>query len=520
MKKNMTALSLLWISLTSMIGSGWLFGSIYSAHLAGPAALLAWPIAGLLLLVVAFSYAELATMFPKSDSLAQMPLYTHGHLTAIIMSILTWLSLAVLPAIETQGLIQYASNYIPGLIDNSGGHYSNTLIGYVFALVLLLSFVCINYFGLHFFARINAGFTIWKIVVPTVTIGSLLVMNNHTENLTQYGGFMPYGWQGVMSAMSSGGILFSLLGFRQVVIMMGEVKNPGKYVPLILISSILLTTLLYTCLQWVFITSLSPENLGNGWNNLTFAGDAGPFAALATLAGLVWLSMLLYADAFVSPYSTGLVYTTTAAQMLATIDSIADLPKKISQTNTHQVPWVSLWINFILALLMSFVLRGWQEMSSFLVAVLMLSYGVGPLCLVCLRNQLPDYNRPFKLRFSKCISFTGFYTCTAGVYWSGLISVRLLELLTILILIAYLAYHRYTKSKQQLDVKQSLWLFLYLAGIGNFSLLGNYGGKHIIPPYWDLLYLLVFTLIIYILAYASRNKKEYTEHLISPKQKP
>ncbi len=111
MNKNLSPLSLLWISLTSMIGSGWLFGSLYSAHFAGPAAIIAWPLAGFLLLFVAFSYAEVATMFPQADSLARLPFYTHGRLTSVMMSGLAWVSLATIPVIETQGLVQYASNY-------------------------------------------------------------------------------------------------------------------------------------------------------------------------------------------------------------------------------------------------------------------------------------------------------------------------------------------------------------------------------------------------------------------------
>lgn len=74
MKKNLSPLGLLWISLTSMIGSGWLFGPLYSAHFAGPAAILAWPIAGILLLFVAFCYAEVGSMFPEENNLARLPL--------------------------------------------------------------------------------------------------------------------------------------------------------------------------------------------------------------------------------------------------------------------------------------------------------------------------------------------------------------------------------------------------------------------------------------------------------------
>lgn len=515
MKKNLSALSLLWIAMTSMIGSGWLFGSLYSAHFAGPAAIVAWPLAGFLLLFVALAYAEIGTMFPRADTLACLPLYTHGRLTGVMISSLAWFSLAILPVIETQGVIQYASNYIPGLIIHEGMHYTNTPLGYLLALVLLMSFVLFNYFGIGLFARINAAFTVWKILIPILTIISLLTMSYHAKNFSQYGGFMPYGWPGVMAAMSSGGVLFSLLGFRQVIIMMGEIEKPGKYVPLILVSSLLVTTLLYTSLQWSFIGSVSEHDLGNGWAKLSFTGDAGPFAALAALAGMVGLSVLLYADAFVSPYSTGLVYSTTAAHMLASMDSVVYMPKVFAKKNKYQVPWVCLGVNFLLAATMSIMLHGWQEMSAFLVAILMVSYAVGPICLSCLRKQLPDYKRPFRLRCSGFIALIGFYVCTVGVYWSGFHSVRKLLVIIILGLIVSCLYCFIKKAHRDLDGKQSLWFLFYLLGLGIFSYCGNYGGKHVIPQYWDLLYLLLFSLIIFGFAVLSRKPSGYTQALVS-----
>lgn len=80
-------------------------------------------------------------MFPQSDSLACLPVYTHGRLTGIIMSSMAWFSLAILPVIETQGVLQYASNYIPGLVTHNGIYYKNTPLGYVSSLVVLMSFV-------------------------------------------------------------------------------------------------------------------------------------------------------------------------------------------------------------------------------------------------------------------------------------------------------------------------------------------------------------------------------------------
>lgn len=509
--KKLSPYSLLWISLTSMIGSGWLFGSLYSAHFAGPAAVIAWPLAGFLLLFVALAYAEVATMFPRAGVLARLPFYTHGRLTSVILSGLAWISLATIPVIETQGLVQYASNYLPSLTIDTGLHYTSTWSGYFFALVLLFSFVILNYFGVRLFAKINAGFTIWKIAIPVITVITLLSVSYQAENFTQYDGFMPYGFQGVMAAMSSGGVLFSLLGFRQVVIMMSEIENPSKYVPIILVSSLALTTLLYTALQWAFIGSMRAQDLAQGWAHLSFIGDAGPFAALATIAGVISLSLLLYIDAFISPYSTGLVYSTTASLMLASMGEMKDMPSSVAERNKYNSPYLSLLINFILAASMFFLLRNWQAMSAFLVATLMLSYAVGPICLICLRKQLPNHPRPFRLHYSWLIAFIGFYICTAGVYWSGFESILKLSTITFLGLSIYFIYFMMIrKEKRELHTKSAIWLLCYLIGISLFSYYGNYGGKKLIPVYWDLLYLAVFSFLIFIFAILSKMSSDFT----------
>jgi amino acid transporter len=512
METKLSPLNLFWIAITSMIGSGWLFGPLYSAHFAGPAAILAWPVAGVLLLFVAMAYAEVATMFPQANILASLPLYTHGRLTSVIFSCLAWISLATIPVIETQGIIQYASNYMPYLIDNSGVNSINTPIGYLFALLIIISFVFLNYFGIRLFARINAVFVVWKLLIPIITIVVLLAFSYRPDNFHNFGGFMPYGWQGIMTAMSSGGVLFSLLGFRQAVIMMSAVKNPGKYVPLVLIGSVVFVALFYTALQWCFIGSLREQDLVNGWAKLSFTGDAGPFAALAALAGIMWLSILLYSDAFISPYSTGLVYSTTAGQMLASIGATGDAPLMLETKNKYQVPWVSLAVNFLLAVLMFLLLHDWQAMAAFLVAVLMISYAVGPIAVICLRKQLPDYPRPFRLPGGGFVAFIGFYVCTAGVYWSGLDSIfKLLGVVSIGSALYFCYIFMQSRQHCRLDFKNALWIVVYLLGLCIFAYFGNYGGNKLIAMYWDLLWLLGFCAVSFWLAIVSRKPNEYVQ---------
>ena len=57
----MSPLGLMFISLGSIIGSGWLFGALYASHIAGPAAIIAWVAGGLVMLLLALVHAELGS---------------------------------------------------------------------------------------------------------------------------------------------------------------------------------------------------------------------------------------------------------------------------------------------------------------------------------------------------------------------------------------------------------------------------------------------------------------------------
>ena len=64
---------LLFASIGGMIGSGWLFGALNAAKIAGPAAVISWVIGGVAILLLAFVYAELSTMFPRPGDPIMQP---------------------------------------------------------------------------------------------------------------------------------------------------------------------------------------------------------------------------------------------------------------------------------------------------------------------------------------------------------------------------------------------------------------------------------------------------------------
>ena len=68
------------LALSSLIGSGWLFGSGAAARVAGPAAVISWIIGAVIMILIAFNYVELGTMFPESGGMSRFAQYSHGQI--------------------------------------------------------------------------------------------------------------------------------------------------------------------------------------------------------------------------------------------------------------------------------------------------------------------------------------------------------------------------------------------------------------------------------------------------------
>src|SRR5690349_22184791 len=82
---------LLWASMGSIIGSGWLFGAQKGLFNAGPAVLISWIIGGACILVLALVHAELGAMFPLSGGSARFPHYAFGGIAGAGFGWFSWL---------------------------------------------------------------------------------------------------------------------------------------------------------------------------------------------------------------------------------------------------------------------------------------------------------------------------------------------------------------------------------------------------------------------------------------------
>lgn len=504
--RRFTPLTLLMISINGMVGSAWLFAPLYAAKIAGADAIYAWILGGFATMIIALTFAELSVLFPVAGGTAQIPQISHGALTSFILSWIAWLSALTMAPIEVQAILQYASTYFTSLMQDVNGTPVLTWIGMIWATVLMLAMCIINVVSFKGLVRSNSIIFGFKVFVILLTIVWLIKTSFHTSNFANLTTPSWNNWHAILTAVATGGVAFAYTGFKHGVELAGETKQMAIAIPLAIVGSVLCCLLLYVGLQIAFIGSLSPELVAKGWENLSFVGDAGPFAGLAAGLGLIWLMNLLYIDAAVSPAGAGLIYVTSTARILYAMSQIGYIPKWVSKLNTQHFPIAAILINFVLGMFLFLPLPGWQAMVSFLVSGMVISYAIGPIALLCLRLELPNEKREFKLPASKIICPLAFYFCNLLSYWTGWDTIYKLAI-ALLIGIAFFAIALLHKrlTITNLGLKSSTWLIPYFTGLVLISYFGAFGGKNFIPFGWDFLVIGIFSLAILYLAVKNRS---------------
>lgn len=510
LNRRFTPLSLLMLSINGMVGSAWLFAPLYAAKIAGSGAIIAWLIGGFATATIALTFAELSVLLPVPGGTAQIPQLSHGLLTSFIISWIGWLSALTMAPIEVQAVLQYASTYFVSLTHIVDGTPVLTGIGLVWATILMLSFCIINVASFGGLIRFNFVLFVFKVAVIILTIFTLIKVSFNASNFgNMFGHVETSGWQAILTAVATGGVAFAFTGFKHGVELAGEAKKLAVTIPLAIVGSVFCCLLLYLGLQVAFIGALHPDMLANGWHNLSFVGDAGPFAGLAAGLGLAWLLKLLYIDAAVSPSGAGLIYVTSTARILYAMSQIGYVPKFLSYLNKQHFPVAAIFLNFAIGMLLFLPFPGWQAMVSFLVSGMVISYAIGPIALLCLRLELPDEERKFRLPFANIFCLLAFYFCNLITYWTGWNTISKLAIAIMIGFVFFIfAYAKGKLDRQMLGLKSIFWVIPYLAGLTLLSYLGSFGGgRHVIPFGWDFLVIALFSIVILYLAVLTRATK-------------
>lgn len=509
LRRDAGVIGLLYASLGSIIGSGWLFGALHASLQAGPWSIISWVVGAVAVLFLAFVFAELSTMFPNSGALVHMTHVSHGDLVGKIWTWILFLAFVSVPPVEVIAVLTYTNSYIPGFLHANTGLL--TPMGFVAAIILLGFVVALNFLAIRWVMFINSAATWWKLLIPVLTIGILMAYSFHPGNMTAHLTSTPV--SGIFTAVGTAGIIFSFLGFQQAIALAGETRNPGRYVPIALIGSVIIAMLVYVGLQVAFIVALQPADIANGWQNLHFTGMFGPLAAIAIAVGAFWWAIVLYFDAIISPLGTAFIYTTASPRIIMAAGEMGNAPTQVIQLNRHGVPWIGLVVTYIVGALFFFPFPSWQKLVSAVSSITVLSYSIGPIILLHLRRTLPDAQRPFRLRAARIISAIAFIASNWIIYWTGYYVVTVLFILVAVYMVLYLGWYLLIRRApwSRLGWQQAWWLLPYFAGMWVISYLGPaaaMGGHDVIGFFTGMWILAGFSLVILALALTAGQNTE------------
>ncbi len=516
LKRDVGLRGLTMISLGSIIGSGWLLGALGAAQSAGPASLLSWILAGAILGILALVHAELGAAYPLSGGTARFPFLGFGALGGFTGGWMAWIQAVTIAPIEVEAALTYleSTSLHPGFVHANG---TLTGSGIVIAGLCMAVFTFINVMGVRWLAESNNITMIWKLAVPTLTIIVLLIVSFNGSNFSAGGGFAPYGAKGIFAALPLG-VVFALEGFEQAIQVGGESRNPQHDIHRAVIISMIIGTIIYLLLEVAFIGALEPHAIAHNWSNpIPGQGAFGPYASLATAAGVGWLATILYIDAVISPAGTGLVYSGTSARLSYSLSRNGYVPPALGQVDKRGVPFGSLIFCWVIGMLVFLPFPSWAGMVGLVTAATVLMYAMAPPSLAALRRSDPDRPRPYRLPAANFLAPLSFVCANFIVYWAGWNTIFWLYIFIIAGYVVFFVYQAVAPAgrKLVLNWRAASWIPPWLIGLGIISYLGQYPtsapssgwpfgiallAKQDIPFWVDMGVVAVWSLVIYVWA--------------------
>ena len=428
------------ITLTSLgvgaiIGTGIFVLTGKAALTAGPGVMLSFVFAGIACVFAAFCYAEFASMVPVAGSAYTYAYATLGELFAWIIGWDLVLEYAVGSAAVANGWSSYFQEFIdvfglklPDIIAKapitlvkghliiSGGivNLPAVIITFIVTVILII--------GIKESARFNATMVITKlfIVIFVIVVGAFYIKTSNWSNFTPFGlggltffgttiwGEVSNGLGGVqinapMGVLAAAAVVFfAYIGFDSVSTHAEEAKNPRKDVPIGIIASLLICTVLYIVVAAV-LTGMVPYD--------KISVDA-PVANAFKQVGLGWAQLLISIGAVAGITSVLLVMMLSQPRVLLAMARDGLVPPSIFAAvhEKFRTPWKSTIATGIFVATLSGFLP--LDVLAELVNIgTLFAFVVVCTAVLIMRRTHPEAERPYKAPFFPAVPILGIVTC-------------------------------------------------------------------------------------------------------------
>ena len=291
-KKTIGLTSAIFLGISSMVGSGWLFAPYKAAAVAGPASIFSWIIGCGIIWLLAMCFSEIASLYPRRGLSAIIPTLSHNKYFGFPFAIANWLGIVAVIALEADATIEYLINLAPSLKNMMYLNNHLTLRGDGLSVILVVLFCIANFWGAKMMLKTNNIFGVIKVVVPFTTVLMIVGVAFHTTNFTAINNsLVPYGYSSIFTAILTTGIIVAFNGFQSVISFSSEVKKPHINIPLSITIAIIVALAVYLLLQITFIGSMPASLVKQGWSHLQLNA---PMVQLSGMLGLGLLTSIIY----------------------------------------------------------------------------------------------------------------------------------------------------------------------------------------------------------------------------------
>lgn len=407
LKRVLGPVELTALGIGAIIGTGiFVLTGVAAAEYAGPALILSFILSGLTCVCAALCYAELAAMIPVAGSAYT---YCYVGLGEIWAWIIGWnLVLEYLVFVSTVSvgwsayvvnLIQAAGIDVPAILINPIG-VSGGLVNLP-AIIIAVTIASVVYVGIKEATGVNNFLVLVKLAAVLLFIA---IAARHV-NPANWDPFFPYGIAGVFKGAAI--IFFAYVGFDAVATAAEEVKNPQRDLPIGIIVSLVICTILYIIVSAI-LTGVLPYNI--------YRNVAAPVAFALLELGITWGSALVAVGAVAGITSVCLVTTYGATRIIYSLSRDGLLPRTFSSVNQkYRTPGkTTILVGFIAAVLSGFLpVSRLAEMTNIgtLTAFIVVS-----LTVIILRKKLPDVQRSFKTPWVPVIPILAIIGCAVLIY--------------------------------------------------------------------------------------------------------
>ncbi len=374
------------LGINGIIGAGIFLLPGKLAAVAGPFSILIFLICGLLCLAIALCFAEMGGIYQETGGAYIYAKNTFGPMIGFMVGWMMWLSAIIGWSAMARGLLLYLRFLSPSL--------SEGWIGEIIVTSLILGLGVLNLLGVKIGAKIINFFTISKLI-PIFFFITFGLFHIETSSLSQ---ILSFKVSNIGTAIVIG--LFAYTGFEYLAVPAGEMKKPGRDIPVAFFIAILVTTLIYISVQTVATGTLP----GLAQSEKPLADAAASF--LGPIGGILIAIGALLAIAGVN---SGIALT--GPRNLFALSSDGLLPEVFSRIHPeYHTPYVAIGVNTFLTLILS--LTGTFEYLIFAsVLVSILQYIPTCLAVIVLSRKRPDILRQYTVPGGYVIPSLALLTC-------------------------------------------------------------------------------------------------------------